>query len=167
MLIGILSDSHGQHLMVRRAVQLFSRLGVEHIIHCGDICGDHVFDELAGRPLTFVWGNMDDVDSGLLAYLNTLSLTPPGSVPVRFTLDGKHFAVFHGHEREFRHAEARGFDSLEADYVLHGHTHVPRDERMNGVRVINPGALYRAHAKTVAVLHTAADELTFHKVPAP
>jgi hypothetical protein len=33
-------------------------------------------------------------------------------------------------------------------------------------RVINPGALYRAREKTVAILDTAADRLTFLRVGA-
>lgn len=164
MLIGILSDSHGRHLMVRRAMELFATLGVEHIVHCGDICGDHVFDELVGRSVTFVWGNMDDVDAGLLAYLSVLDLKAPSAVPTRLTLDHKRLAVFHGHEREFARAERTGFASLGVDYVLHGHTHIARDERVNGVRVINPGALSRAATHTVAVLDTCSDKLTLHEI---
>ena len=35
------------------------------------------------------------------------------------------------------------------------------DSRQGRVRVINPGALYRAARKTVAVLDTVADDLRF------
>jgi putative phosphoesterase len=164
MLLGLLSDSHGRHLMVRRAIELFADLGVEHIIHCGDVCGDHVFDELAGRSLTFVWGNMDEVDAGLLAYLNVLGISAPNAVPTRLTLDDKRFAIFHGHEREFAQAERHAFSTLGVDYVLHGHTHVPRDDRLGRVRVINPGALHRARPKSVATLDTTNDRLTRHEV---
>jgi hypothetical protein len=164
MLLGLLSDSHGRHLTVRRAIELFADLGVEHVIHCGDICGDHVFDELAGRSLTFVWGNMDEVDAGLLAYLNVLGISAPNAVPTRLTLDDKRFAIFHGHEREFAYAERDNFATLGVDYVLHGHTHVPRDEKLNGVRIINPGALHRARAKTVAVLDTVRDVLSYREI---
>lgn len=162
MLIGILSDSHGRHLAVREAIHLFDRLGVEHVIHCGDVGGIDVFDELVGRPVTFVWGNMDDADSGVLAYLKSVGLRPPGKVPVRVTLDGKRFAVFHGHERGLD----RAIESLDVDFILHGHTHLRRDERLDGKRVINPGALYRARRKTVATLDTATEMLTFHDIPA-
>ena len=31
-----------------------------------------------------------------------------------------------------------------ADFLLHGHTHVPRDERIGATRVFNPGAVGRA-----------------------
>ena len=51
-----------------------------------------------------------------------------------------------------------------ADYILHGHTHCKRDERIGRCRVINPGALHRANPKSVATLDTASDTLTFHDI---
>ncbi|RLS46748.1 MAG: metallophosphoesterase, partial [Planctomycetota bacterium] len=47
------------------------------------------------------------------------------------------------------------------DYLLHGHTHVCRDERHGATRIINPGALHRASEFTVALLDTDSDELQF------
>lgn len=159
MLVGILSDSHGRHLMVRRAVDLFDRLDVGHFIHCGDVGTANVFNELVGRPLTFVWGNTDEPSGKLLAYLDGVDITPPETVPARVVLEGKRFAVFHGHERAFEHA-----DRLDVDYVLHGHSHERRDERIGRVRFINPGALHRARVRTVATLDTATDQLVFHEI---
>ena len=54
--------------------------------------------------------------------------------------------------------------------MVHGHTHVRRDERIGvgggkTVRVINPGALQRAREKSVAVLDTERDEVRFVAVP--
>ena len=76
------------------------------------------------------------------------------------TLHGKRFAVFHGHEPAFRTA----IDRLDVDYLLHGHSHVCRDERINGKRIINPGALHRANPLTVATLDVASDRLVFHEL---
>ena len=160
MLVGILSDSHGKHLTVRRAIELFDRLGVEHIIHCGDVCGMAVFDELVDRPCTFVWGNMDFPDDALMAYLDSIGLAAPQAEPTRVNLDGKSFAVFHGHEGGFHNA----VDTLQVDYLLHGHTHITRDESRGITRIINPGALQRAKVKTVATLDTGTDQLTFHEI---
>ncbi len=139
---------------------LFDKLGVGHVIHCGDVGGTEVFDELVGRACTFVWGNMDDLDSGLIAYLQTVGIHPPDEIPVRLTLDGKTFAVFHGHEHGFE----RAIDTLDVDYILHGHTHVPRDIRRQRARIVNPGALHRARRKTVATLNTETEALTFHEI---
>lgn len=156
-----MSDTHGRRVLTRAAVTLFDSLAVEHIIHCGDVGGMAVFDELAGRPFTFVWGNMDyadSVSSSLPAYLAVIGVGPPESIPVLLNFDGKRFAVFHGHEPAFEDAPF----VLDVDYILHGHTHVMRDERVNGRRIINPGALHRARPPTVATLDTASGELTFH-----
>lgn len=148
--------------MVRGALSLFDKHGVERVIHCGDVCGVEVFDELVGRNCDFVWGNMDDRDPGLDAYLETVGLTPPAAVPLRLTIAGKRFAVFHGHEPAARNMERL----TDVDYVLHGHSHRCRDDRVGSVRIINPGALYRAATKTVAILDPVADALAFHEIVA-
>lgn len=160
MLIGILSDTHGRYLAVRQAMALFDRLGIGHVIHCGDVGGTEVFDELVGRPCTFVWGNMDRPDAGLLAYLQSVGIPAPKEVPVRLELDGKTFAVFHGHERGFD----RAIDTLDVDYILHGHTHTARDETQSGKRIVDPGALHHTRRKTVATLEPGTGELTFHEI---
>src|SRR5206468_3508718 len=73
-------------------------------------------------------------------------------------LDGKRIAVTHGDD-------ARLLKQLmlqqRHDYLLLGHTHVKRDQRVGTMRIINPGALYRAAEKTVAVLDLASDQLKF------
>lgn len=160
MLLGILSDSHGRAMMVRRAMALFDALGAAQIIHCGDVGGVDVFDEMAGRKVAFVWGNTDEPEAGVEAYLRTVGIAPPPAVPVRLECDGKRIAVFHGHEEGF----AAGLRRLEVDYLFHGHTHMARDEHFNGKRVINPGALQRAARKTVATLDTVTDCVTFHEI---
>ena len=160
MLVGILSDSHGRHRAVRQAMTLFDNLGVSHVIHCGDVGSPEIFDEIIGWPLHFVWGNMDFPQDGLLTYAQSLGLSIPHEVPVQIELGQKRFAVFHGHEPGFDTA----IQQLDVDYILHGHTHVARDEKLKGKRVINPGALHRAARKTVATLDTGTDQLLFHEV---
>ncbi len=160
MRVGILSDSHGRFEVVRRAMSLFDAHDVVHVIHCGDVGGIEVLEEMLPRPCHFVWGNCDLVDGAVRAFLQTVGLPDPASVPLRVELGGKRFAVFHGHEREAR----RMADIEDADYLLHGHTHLRRDERVGALRVINPGALHRASPKTVAVLDVGTDDLTFHEL---
>lgn len=160
MLIGIISDSHGQHLAVRKAMALFDELGVGYVIHCGDVGRPEVLDEIVGRPCTFVWGNMDLPSDYSPGYLKAIGIPAPVEKPTIVELDGKRFAVFHGHERGFKLSPR----TLNVDYILHGHTHEQRDESINGKRIINPGALHRAKHKTVATLDTKTDELTFHEI---
>lgn len=129
------------------------------MIHCGDVGGVEVFDEHIDRPLTFVWGNTDFPDDGLLAYLRTIGIAIPTAAPTYVELDGMRFAVFHGHEREFD-----DLSRIEADFVLHGHTHVARDEVIAGKRVVNPGALHRAAKKSIATIDTVTGDVVFYHI---
>lgn len=159
MLVGIMSDSHGDATATARAIAILEGLGAEHFFHCGDLCSASVLDELAGRPCTFVWGNCDDVIPTLRKYVATLGLEWPRR-ETSLELVGRRIAVYHGHEPGFSTAaEENGFD-----YIFHGHTHVCADRRIGKCRVINPGALYRANPRTCALLDLASDELTFLRI---
>ena len=54
-----------------------------------------------------------------------------------------------------------------ADYLLHGHTHETRDERVGRTRVVNPGALSRAARYTCALLDPRSDALRFLEIARP
>jgi putative phosphoesterase len=166
VILGIMSDSHGDADMTRRAVALLLERGATKLIHCGDICGEGVLDALAGHDCVFVWGNCDQPSARTQKYVESLGLTPPDG-PLELSIAGKRIGVFHGHEVEFSQSvESGGFD-----YIAYGHTHKYRDDRVNGCRVINPGALYRARVHTAALLDLSKDNLRFIRIddglPAP
>ena len=156
MVLGVLSDSHGDAGATARAIGLLTQHGAERFFHCGDICGEDVLAEFVGHDVTFVWGNCDSPSVSTRRYVQSLGLAWPES-RVELEFDGRRIAVFHGHERGFADAIEGG----QFHYVLHGHTHVYADSRVNGCRVINPGALYRAAVKTVALLDVSSDKVTF------
>jgi len=153
-----MSDSHGQDRIVGAVMRLFDSLGVEYVVHCGDVGGTTVLDHLVGRRCGFVWGNMDARDGPLHSYPETVGLQTPAQPPLRLELDGKVLAVFHGHERDMDRAVAE----YEPDYILHGHTHTACDQCVGRMRIINPGALHRARPKTVATLDTTTDTVVFY-----
>lgn len=159
MIIGIMSDTHGHYLAARQAMEFFGRAEVGHIIHCGDVGGEEVFNELLGRPVTFVWGNTDTPSNGLTAYLAATGFKVPADVPTLIELGGKRFAVFHGHEPQFRSCT-----KLDVDYVLYGHTHEADIEVLDGKCFVNPGALFRANPKTVATINTQTSDIQFHEI---
>jgi len=159
-MIGILSDTHGKVPQARAAAALFDQLGVSLIIHCGDVGGLEVFSEFVGRPFRFVWGNTDHPSGRLHADLKTVEIKEPEQVPLRIASSDRSIDVFHGHESQFH----RVLDNPQADYILHGHTHVARDERIGSARIINPGALHRARAYTVATLDPVEDVVQFHPI---
>lgn len=160
LVVGILSDSHGDAAATERALELLESNGAARYFHCGDICGDAVLDALAGRPVHFVWGNCDAPSPLLRSYVASLGLTWPEQVPVCVTVAGKSIALFHGHERAFRDAVS----AADCDYIFHGHTHEFADRRVGRCRIINPGALYRARPRTCTTLDLASDELTILRI---
>ncbi|CAN5599484.1 metallophosphoesterase [soil metagenome] len=159
MLIGILSDSHGRFKAAKAAVDLLRSRGAEYLIHCGDVGEENIIDLLAGNapPAALVWGNNDYDRDRLAAYSKTMGVICLDTFG-RLELGGKRVAVTHGdHLNLVREVT----DGQSADYLLVGHTHVMVDRRVNGVRMINPGALYRSPVKSVALLQTDTDQLEF------
>jgi len=157
VLIGILSDTHGRaHAMAAGVAALRDR-GAEFFIHCGDVGSEEVLDHLAGTRAAFVFGNTDFDRASLTRYAEDLNITCYGNAG-DFELDGKRFALLHGDDERLKR---RILDAQQHDYLLQGHTHIPLDERVGRTRVINPGALHRAKVKTVALLDTKADIVSF------
>jgi putative phosphoesterase len=157
VIVGILSDTHDRVDAARAAIKLLQGQGAEYFIHCGDVGSEQILDLLAGLPAAFVFGNCDWDLRGLQRYARELNLTCLATGG-NLELGGKLFRIEHGdNPGTMRHA----LDSQTFDYLLHGHTHVERDDRVGRTRIINPGALHRAREKTVALLDTETDKLKF------
>lgn len=154
MKIGILADSHGRAARTGTAIRTLEDAGAEFLIHLGDIETESVIDEMVGRDTRIVFGNMDWNVSSLTSYAQSVGITVDHPIG-RVTIDGKVIAFTHGDQEPLmRDALAEG-----VDYLLHGHSHTLRDERVGETRIINPGALCRARRYTAAVLDPASDDL--------
>lgn len=157
MKIGILSDTHDHADAAAAAVRMLRQAGAEGLIHCGDVGSPSILDELAGQPAAFVWGNTDLDRMALQRYAQHLGIECFGAWG-ELRWGGKRIAVLHGDDIKLRQ---KLLAEQEFDYLLHGHTHVKTDQRFGRTRLINPGALYRAATRTVALLETGADRLKF------
>lgn len=171
MILGVLSDTHGQEERTAIAVRLLRRVGAEAFVHCGDVGGDGVLGALAGLRAWVVCGNTDGPDPALESYARTLGLNLAQNAPLRVELDGRSLAVFHGHEAGFHRlmsvlleTGAPPDDFGRCDYILHGHTHLLALNRIGALRVLNPGALHRAMTHTVATLDLRTDAVEFWEV---
>lgn len=153
--LGILSDTHGDAARARRAIALLQARGASCIIHLGDVGGEEVLDLFAGIEALVLFGNTDDA-RGLRRYAEALDIPvvhPAAIIETKSTSRGRagrpiRIGMTHGHlpdeiDRLFR---------SDLDILLHGHTHVARDEIIHGVRVMNPGALHRAERHTAMLL---------------
>lgn len=157
MRVGILSDTHGNVRATTAALQVLRKQNVEQYIHCGDVGGEEIFDLLAGLPVAFVWGNTDWNRDKLRVYADALSLTCYDDM-ADLTVDGLRIAVTHGDQGNILKRIVVG---RQHQYLLYGHTHIARDQTVDGLRWINPGAVHRSPRPTVAVLNTQTEALEF------
>jgi putative phosphoesterase len=161
MRVGIISDTHDQLERTRQAVALLRSAGAACLIHCGDYTTPAIIAACTLQPGYFVFGN-NDADNvpalrRAMEAIHGVCLEWAAEV----TLAGKRIAVTHGH----MHKDVRALLAAEPDYLLSGHSHVAADHREGKTRRINPGALYRAHEYTVALLDLPTDRLEFLSVP--
>jgi uncharacterized protein len=116
--IFVLADTH-DHLPANLEALVE---GADEIWHLGDVCAPSIVQTLEriGPPLTVVRGNCDsNLEWPLIVDLKRNSVRfrlvhiPPERVPEKI------------------------------DVLLHGHTHVPRNERREGLLLLNPGCVTR------------------------
>jgi len=118
MRIAVLADTHDRcpSGLVERWRE------ADEIWHLGDVCAPETLWEIEqlASPLRVVHGNCDDHPAW----------------PLRLELEraGLRFYLAHIPPREA---------PAGTHAVLHGHTHVPRNELIAGVRWLNPGSLTR------------------------
>ena len=113
--------------------------GADEIWHLGDVCAPAILQniETFGPPVTVVRGNCDSHFDWPLA--------------LDLKRNGTRFRLVHIPPDELPD---------DVDVVLHGHTHVPRNEVIQGVRFLNPGCVTRPNRgspPSVAWLEIAAD----------
>ena len=160
MLIGIMSDTHANHSRTLEAVRLLKEAGITYLIHCGDVGAESILFDLieafSPTPITAVAGNVDLYDESILNFPAEAgaSLHPRLA---ELSLADKSIAVLHGDDF---HALDRATLTNTYDYVFTGHTHVAKDETIGHTRVINPGAVHRSAAPSVATLDLNTGERT-------
>ena len=118
MYVGLISDTHN----LLRPQALRALTGCDHLIPAGDICDPAVLERLRElAPLTAVRGNNDRG-----AWAEALPLQ------ARIELAGVRLLVIHDI------ADLRG--AVDADVVIHGHSHRPGKVTRDGVLYVNPGS---------------------------
>jgi uncharacterized protein len=119
--IGVISDTHG----LLRPEATDALRGVQYIIHAGDVGNPAILADLSAiAPLKAVRGN---IDKG--AWAQNLPETDV------LELGGMLIYVLHDLAKLDLNPTAAGFK-----VVISGHSHVPNQERHNGVLYFNPGS---------------------------
>jgi len=127
MRIGVISDTHG----LLRPEALSALRDADHVLHGGDIGGEEVLDALrAIAPVTAVAGNVDGFRCG------------DAGESARVVLDGVRFYLTHILDRPQKPRPEVQADLRRdpADVVVFGHSHLPHDEVLGGVRFFNPAS---------------------------
>jgi putative phosphoesterase len=160
--VTILSDTHVPSRARDLPEWVVARVeSADHVVHAGDFDAPRTYERVRdlAPALTAVRGN---TDPGHELDLPTVATT---------TVGGVEFVVTHGHGRG-------GYDRTLVEAVaahggpdavgVAGHTHRPRDETVEGVRLLNPGSATGANPGDVptTIEATARDgdlEVVFHR----
>ena len=116
MRIAVIADTHDRlPEKVGKAIR-----GADEIWHLGDVCSPAILARLEKlAPLRVVRGNCDS--------------DPAWPPMLDFEMEGLRIHLEHIPTKK----------PPQCDIFLHGHTHVPRDETIHGVRFLNPGCITR------------------------
>ena len=156
MRVGIVSDTHGQVEFTRPAVRMFESLGVDRVLHCGDIGSTEVVELFAPWPTDFVFGNCDTEHRLLRSAIERTGKTCHGDFG-DLEIEGVRIALLHSHDRRLFIASV---GSGRYGAVCYGHTHVAAIEQRGDTLLVNPGAIYRANPHSVAVLELPQNTAT-------
>jgi putative phosphoesterase len=152
MLIGLISDTHDNLPMIKKAVDCFLEKNVDAVIHAGDFVAPFAlkpFFRLKGRPIEGIYGNNDGEKKGLFMLFSQFGrLQEP---PLKLEMDGQKILVVH----DPAHLQEKDFES---DLIVFGHTHEYHAIRKGKAQIINPGEAggWLNGAGTVALYDTAA-----------
>jgi hypothetical protein len=129
MNIGVISDTHSRALPPQVIEDLKK---MDLIIHAGDIGSKAFFDEFKRiNNVKAVYGNMDD------AALRSI-------LPKSQIIDCDSFAIglFHGagHPDHLLDCVKQEFKNKKVDVIVFGHSHIPMNEKIDGILFFNPGS---------------------------
>lgn len=141
MRVGVISDTHG--LLRPEAEALL--VGVEHILHAGDIGAPDIVPRLQRiAPVTAIRGNVDIADWACVF---------PGEIEIR--LAGRRILMLHDLTALETDPAAAGID-----IVISGHSHQPEVREVGGVLHLNPGSAGRRRftlPATLAIMDLSGD----------
>jgi len=140
------------------ALKILDRESIKVVFFCGDVVDPGLVPLFAGLELHAVEGNIDHDPAALRRAVERLGNGSTFGLEYTTTIDGKHIIALHGHLVD------RLIETIHSglyNFVIHGHTHRRRDERVGATRVINPGALggKRDETRSIAILEPATGEL--------
>jgi len=155
MKIGIISDTHNNLELARKAIEVFKSKNVDLVVHAGDLTSPKILELFSQFKCKFVLGNGDIDVEAINVKSGELGFGEVGEF-CELDADDKKIFVFHGNDVPlFRKIVASG----KYHYIIKGHTHFFENYISNSSRIINPGTLYGSEEYTVAILDTSLDKV--------
>jgi putative phosphoesterase len=146
MRIGVMSDTHGDIWATRDAVRVFEDHLVHVVLHCGDV-GSGVSHELRNFTAHFVRGNTDSAE-GIRQSLCSESHIFHGDLG-ELEIAGRKIALLHGDDQRLLRDL---ISSQKWDIICYGHSHIANSTHAGRTLLLNPGALHRTPAPSVAIV---------------
>jgi putative phosphoesterase len=157
--LGVISDSHGHVPYTLDAVRMLESLKVNLVVHCGDVGSPAIPPLLSAWRTHYVLGNVDYDEEAIGESIREAGHVLHGRFG-SLEIERVPVAFLHGDDANvFRETVRSGRWQL----VCFGHTHQASLERHGPTWLLNPGALYRARPRSLAVVDLP--ELKFVSVP--
>lgn len=163
MKVGIVSDTHDNLDLARKAVDFFEDQNCELVIHCGDMVApftaevfDREFEFHAVRGNNDGEWNLKQVVEEFGNFYNNIAELEAGNLEL---------CVYHGTEEEI----VEGLVEKSYDFVFRGHTHEKKISEHDGTIELNPGGIKLPEQEEVfhvATLNTETREVEFHRIEA-
>ena len=135
MLVGVTGDTHNNLKNISKICDLFNQANPSLVIHTGDITLPKSLATFASlkMPLIGVFGNNDKFEKkGLMEEAKKFDCNFYEE-PHKIEVDQKEIIIIH-------HPELINEEMiLNADFILHGHTHRYRSELIQSTLIFNPG----------------------------
>jgi|SRR5581483_2027887 len=154
-MLGVMANSDGRADAVAAAMGIFLAGGADIVVHCGDVGGRHVLDALGTVSSAFVWGDRDRDRMGLLRHAQQLGVVCFGLLG-ELELAERKIAIVHGDDRKILQ---KLLDEQQYDYVLAGHAMAAEDRTVGKTRLLNPGPLHGAAARSALLLDPVTGKL--------
>ena len=136
MKVGIITDTHDQQSILKKAIEVFTEHHVDCVLHAGDITSPSSVQALASIDhvkFIGVFGNCDSDKSGLESIVSSLEGEIQKGI-YRGKIGDKKLLMVHD-PNAFGNMPITG----DFDLIVYGHTHVQDIHRDGNTLVINPG----------------------------
>lgn len=134
MKIAIIADVHDNLANLTKVLNYLKKIGINFLICCGDTGNIETISFLANNfkgQIYFAFGNVENdlIKKENLNFSNLTYYTDCGKIE----MDGKIIAFCHFPN------EARQLANEKVDIIFYGHTHQPKEELINEIKLVNPG----------------------------